>query len=62
VQLYDCNGTGAQVWQHQSNGELLNPSSGRCLDVTNNASADGTQLQIWSCADTANQQWTIPTG
>ena len=32
VQLYDCNGTGAQVWQAQSNGALVNPESGRCLD------------------------------
>jgi hypothetical protein len=27
-----CNGTAAQVWQHQSNGELLNPNSGKCLN------------------------------
>nr|WP_246486917.1 RICIN domain-containing protein [Kribbella qitaiheensis] len=48
VQLYDCNGTGAQSWQPQSNGNLRNPSSGRCLDATGQSSADGTRLQILS--------------
>jgi hypothetical protein len=59
VDLYDCNGTGAQVWTPQSNGELVNPESGKCLDDTGFGGA-GTQVQIWSCADSANQQWTLP--
>jgi chitinase len=59
VDLYQCNGTGAQTWVPQSNGELLNPASGKCLDDTGFGGA-GTQVQIWSCADTANQQWKLP--
>jgi chitinase len=59
VDLYDCNGTGAQVWQPQSNGELLNPASGKCLDDTGYGGA-GTQVQLWTCGDTANQQWKLP--
>jgi hypothetical protein len=59
VDLYDCNGTGAQQWVRQSNGELLNPNSGKCLDDTGYGGS-GTQVQIWSCADTSNQQWTLP--
>ena len=31
VDWYPCNGTAAQDWTHQSNGELVNPSSGLCL-------------------------------
>ncbi|MEH0843530.1 ricin-type beta-trefoil lectin domain protein [Micromonospora sp. CPCC 205711] len=31
---------------------------GACLDVTDNNSADGTPIQIWSCTGGANQQWT----
>ena len=58
VDLYTCNGTGAQQWQAQSNGELLNPESGKCLDDTGYGGS-GTQAQIWTCADTANQQWTV---
>jgi Ricin-type beta-trefoil lectin domain/Glycosyl hydrolases family 16 len=59
VDLYDCNGTGAQVWEPQSNGELLNPNSGKCLDDTG-FGGSGTQVQIWACADSSNQKWTVP--
>jgi chitinase len=59
VDLYPCNGTGAQSWTHQSNGELVNANSGKCLDDTGFGGA-GTQVQIWACADSANQQWNIP--
>ncbi|HWG60413.1 MAG TPA: glycoside hydrolase family 3 C-terminal domain-containing protein [Streptosporangiaceae bacterium] len=59
VQLYDCNASGAQVWQPQANGELLNPSSGRCLDDPG-GSTTGAQLQIADCAGTAEQTWTLP--
>ncbi|MFG1830763.1 ricin-type beta-trefoil lectin domain protein [Micromonospora chersina] len=31
---------------------------GKCLDATDNSSADGTPAQIWSCTGGANQQWT----
>ena len=59
VDLYPCNGTGAQSWTHQSNGELVNTNSGKCLDDTG-FGGSGTQVQIWACADTSNQQWNIP--
>ena len=59
VDLYTCNGTVAQVWQAQSNGELINPNSGKCLDDTG-FGGSGTQVQIWSCADSSNQQWKLP--
>ena len=61
VDLYTCNGTGAQTWDPQSNGELINPNSGKCLDDTGYGGS-GTQVQIWACADTSNQQWTLPGG
>ncbi len=57
--LYSCNSTGAQVFTPQSNGELLNPQSGKCLDDTGSGGS-GTQLQIWACTDGANQQWHLP--
>jgi chitinase len=59
VDLYTCNGTAAQVWQHQSNGELINPNSGKCLDDSG-FGGSGTQVQIWACADSSNQQWNVP--
>ena len=61
VNLYTCNGTVAQVWVPQSNGEPLNPNSGKCLDDTG-FGGSGTQVQIWACADSSNQQWALPSG
>ncbi|NUS16543.1 MAG: RICIN domain-containing protein, partial [Streptomyces sp.] len=61
VQLYDCNGTGSQVWQKGSGSTLVNPQSGRCLDATGPSSANGTRLQIWDCFGGTNQQWTLPS-
>ncbi len=58
--LYTCNGTGAQVWQPQSDGALLNPQSGKCLDDTGFSTTPGTQVQIWSCTGAANQSWVQP--
>jgi chitinase len=59
VDYYPCNGTGAQSWVHESNGELVNTNSGKCLDDTGYGGS-GTQVQIWTCDDTSNQQWNIP--
>jgi chitinase len=59
VDLYPCNGTGAQSWVHESNGELVNANSGKCLDDTG-FGGSGTQVQIWACADSSNQQWNVP--
>jgi chitinase len=61
VQLYDCNGTGSQVWRQGSGSTLVNPQSGRCLDATGPSSANGTRLQIWDCFGGSNQQWTLPS-
>jgi hypothetical protein len=60
VDLYTCNGTGAQVWVPRGDGSLFNPESGKCLDDTDWSTTPGKQAQIWDCAGTANQQWQIP--
>jgi Ricin-type beta-trefoil lectin domain-like len=44
-----------------SGGTLVNTGSGKCLDATNQSSANGNQLQIWSCTGAANQTWTLPS-
>ena len=56
VQLYDCNGTGAQNWTVGTDGTIR--ALGKCLDVTGQSTADGAQLQLWDCGGTANQRWT----
>ncbi|PKW11411.1 Glycosyl hydrolases family 18 [Streptomyces sp. 1222.5] len=57
VQLYDCNGTGAQQWTVGSDGTLR--ALGKCLDVTGNSTADGAKAQLWSCTGGPNQKWTV---
>ncbi|MGI5500661.1 glycosyl hydrolase family 18 protein [Lentzea sp. CA-135723] len=59
TQLWDCTGSGNQNWTLESNGQLRNAASGRCLDATGNSSADGTRLQVWDCFASANQRWAI---
>ncbi|MGP4026267.1 endo-1,4-beta-xylanase [Actinomadura sp. 3N407] len=39
-------------------GTIKGVGSGRCLDVPNASTTDGTQLQLWDCHDGTNQQWT----
>jgi len=41
-----------------STGVLRGVGSNRCLDVPNNATTNGTLLEIWDCNGGANQQWT----
>ncbi|MET8629140.1 ricin-type beta-trefoil lectin domain protein [Kitasatospora sp. NPDC004669] len=55
VQLWDCNGGGAQVWTW-SNGTLTH--NGKCLDVTGGGTLNGTLVELWDCNGGANQQWT----
>ncbi|MBY8886086.1 ricin-type beta-trefoil lectin domain protein [Streptomyces sp. PTM05] len=59
VELRTCDGSGGQQWVPQSNGSLLNPQSGRCLDDPQAQTGDGTQLQIYDCNGLFTQQWNI---
>ncbi|MFD3533299.1 lectin [Streptomyces sp. NPDC058664] len=34
--------------------------NGKCLDVDNAQTADGTKIQIWTCNGTAAQRWSVP--
>ncbi|MEU4562719.1 ricin-type beta-trefoil lectin domain protein [Actinoplanes sp. NPDC023936] len=38
-------------------GALAGTGSGRCLDVPNGSTANGTQPIIWDCSGAANQRW-----
>ncbi|RPE27674.1 arabinofuranosidase catalytic domain-containing protein [Kitasatospora cineracea] len=62
LQLWDCNGGGAQKWTQQADGSLLNPQSGRCLDDPSGNTANGTHLQLWDCNGSAAQKFTVNGG
>jgi chitinase len=55
VQLYTCNGTGAQGWTHSGN---TFQALGKCLDVAAAGTANGSLVQIYDCNGTAAQAWT----
>ncbi|MFB7501678.1 ricin-type beta-trefoil lectin domain protein, partial [Streptomyces sp. NPDC056161] len=57
VQLYDCNGTNAQIWSNPGDGTLR--ALGKCLDVVDRGTADGASVQLWDCSGGANQQWVV---
>ncbi|MFI0508448.1 endo-1,4-beta-xylanase [Streptomyces canus] len=40
-------------------GLIKGVGSGRCLDVPNSSTTDGTQVQLWDCNSATNQQWTV---
>ncbi|MEV0136063.1 ricin-type beta-trefoil lectin domain protein [Dactylosporangium sp. NPDC050688] len=40
-------------------GTLVSAASGRCLDVPNSNTTNGTQPVIWDCNGGANQRWTL---
>ncbi|MEW2545563.1 ricin-type beta-trefoil lectin domain protein [Streptomyces sp. NPDC047002] len=60
VQLYDCNGSGAQSWTVGSDGTLR--ALGKCMDVAAAGTADGTKVQLYDCNGTAAQKWSKGSG
>ncbi len=60
VDWYPCNATPSQNWAHQANGEWVNTNSGLCLTVPGADTA--SRLDIEACTDSAQQQWTTPSG
>jgi len=39
-------------------GAIVGAQSGRCVDVPNSTTVDGTQVQLWDCNSASNQRWT----
>ncbi|MFI1400475.1 RICIN domain-containing protein [Streptomyces sp. NPDC020681] len=57
MQLWDCSGDTNQRWKPQSEA-LVNPASGKCLDVQGGGTANGTRVQLWSCSpNNGAQRW-----
>ncbi|MFD8382305.1 ricin-type beta-trefoil lectin domain protein [Streptomyces sp. NPDC059679] len=65
--------TSAAVWQFFTqfgsdsppsggNQEIVGQQSGRCLDINNSTTANGTQAQLWDCNGGSNQRWTYTAG
>jgi hypothetical protein len=46
----------------QQNVEIVGGQSGRCVDVPNGSSTNGTQVQLYDCWGGTNQLWTSTSG
>ncbi len=57
IQLWTCNGTGAQQWTVGTDGTFK--ALGKCLDVKSSGTTNGTLVQLWTCNGTAAQVWSI---
>jgi Glycosyl hydrolase family 12/Ricin-type beta-trefoil lectin domain len=55
IQVYTCNGTGAQQWTVEPNNTL--EVLGMCLDVDAAGTANGTLVDLYSCNGTSAQVW-----
>ena len=60
VQLWTCNGTGAQSWTVGTDGTIR--ALGKCMDVSGAGTADNTRVQLWTCNGTGAQNWTSSGG
>jgi beta-galactosidase len=36
--------------------------SGRCVQVPNSSTTNGTQIQLWDCGGGSNQRWSATAG
>ncbi|WP_236028210.1 ricin-type beta-trefoil lectin domain protein [Paractinoplanes lichenicola] len=57
VQIYTCNGTGAQQFVLSAAGDLVNPQANKCVDIAEWNPNNGAVLHLWTCVGGANQKW-----
>ncbi|MFH8770269.1 glycoside hydrolase [Streptomyces sp. NPDC017958] len=53
-----ATGDGTQQWLLNSNGQIVNEASGKCLDVSGQATADGSKVILYSCNGGTNEAWS----
>jgi len=58
IQIAHCSGNPAQQFVLSGAGDLVNPQSNKCVDVTG-WGGTGTYLQQWDCHGGANQKWRL---
>ncbi|TLS46710.1 beta-glycosidase [Streptomyces montanus] len=56
--LADCTNAPEQKWLLNANGQMVGEASGKCLDVSGQATADGSRVILHSCSGGVNQAWS----
>lgn len=63
IQLYDRNGSGAQKWKIEYDGEdsytIKNAANGKSLDVAAAGVWNGTNVQLYTYNESAAQKWRL---
>ena len=63
IQLWEKNGTEAQEWKlvYNDNGTyaIVNPHTGKSLDVDCAGTSNGTNIKLWQSHETCAQRWRI---
>lgn len=54
----DFTGDASQRWLLNANGQILSEASGKCLDVSGQATADGSRVILYSCNGGGNEAWS----
>jgi hypothetical protein len=60
VQVFECNGTAAQLWTAETDGTLR--AVGLCMQVQNDSLAPGTAVEVQPCDGQDSQQWRFSGG
>ncbi|MFF4397109.1 ricin-type beta-trefoil lectin domain protein [Streptomyces sp. NPDC001480] len=61
-QFFTQFGSGTTPPPPPGNQEIIGQQSGRCLDISNSTTANGTQAQLWDCNGGSNQRWSYSAG
>ncbi|WP_258950573.1 ricin-type beta-trefoil lectin domain protein [Lentzea californiensis] len=59
IEIFDCGGTPGQRWLPRDDGTILNPPSGRCLDLRFADTSEFAVIQLHDCNASVAQKWTI---
>lgn len=51
-------GEAGQRWLLNANGQILSEASGKCLDVSGQATTDGSRVILYSCNGGTNEAWS----
>ncbi|MFY0524759.1 ricin-type beta-trefoil lectin domain protein [Archangium gephyra] len=57
LQMWDCNGTGAQSWTFYSDGTVR--ALGKCMDVAWGSTANGAAIQLVACNGNPAQKFVL---
>jgi chitinase len=60
VQVYTCNGTGAQQWTVAAGNTLQ--VLGKCMDINGGGTGNGTTVDLYDCNGTGAQVWQPQSG